>query len=169
MQETVGYFFCLEDRALLCRKCDVAIHTANSLVSVHQRFLLTGVKVGLEATEAQAAPPSGETNNAEKFLEPEPHSLPKMIKPISSYCKSMPIQADECGDHPLSKPPFAGGSSNGSVSQWQFDEFMGYGDFTQNYNFMDNGSSKVNIYCFISSSFRDYFKNDDFVHACNLF
>ncbi|KAL0311358.1 UNVERIFIED_CONTAM: B-box zinc finger protein 22 [Sesamum angustifolium] len=37
-QETVGYFFCLEDRALLCRKCDVAIHTANSLVSGHQRF-----------------------------------------------------------------------------------------------------------------------------------
>ncbi|KAM5579983.1 B-box zinc finger protein 22 [Rosa sericea] len=50
-QETIGYFFCLEDRALLCRKCDVAIHTANSYVSSHQRFLLTGVKVGLEATE----------------------------------------------------------------------------------------------------------------------
>ncbi|KAI9177826.1 hypothetical protein LWI28_019743 [Acer negundo] len=46
--QSVGYFFCLEDRALLCRKCDVAIHTANSYVSGHQRFLLTGVKVGLE-------------------------------------------------------------------------------------------------------------------------
>ncbi|CAI9303839.1 unnamed protein product [Lactuca saligna] len=43
-QEAVGYFFCLEDRALLCRKCDIAIHKVNTLVSSHQRFLLTGVK-----------------------------------------------------------------------------------------------------------------------------
>ncbi|KAG6398460.1 hypothetical protein SASPL_139920 [Salvia splendens] len=76
-QETVGYFFCLEDRALLCRKCDVAIHTANSLVSGHQRFLLTGVKVGLEATEGRAEPFLGKTNMADKILEPESHSLPK--------------------------------------------------------------------------------------------
>lgn len=50
-QETVGYFFCLEDRALFCRKCDLAIHTVNSFVSKHQRFLLAGVKVGIEAIE----------------------------------------------------------------------------------------------------------------------
>ncbi|KAM0887193.1 hypothetical protein ACQ4PT_029210 [Festuca glaucescens] len=50
-QEASGYFFCLEDRALLCRDCDVAIHTVNSFVSVHQRFLLTGVQVGLEPAD----------------------------------------------------------------------------------------------------------------------
>ncbi|MBA0797192.1 hypothetical protein Gohar_007908 [Gossypium harknessii] len=44
-QEISGFFFCLQDRALLCRKCDVAIHTVNSVVSCHQRFLLTGVEV----------------------------------------------------------------------------------------------------------------------------
>ncbi|KAI3978718.1 hypothetical protein MKX01_015893 [Papaver californicum] len=42
-QEKPGYFFCLEDRALLCRNCDVSIH--NSTQSSHQRFLLTGVKL----------------------------------------------------------------------------------------------------------------------------
>lgn len=47
LQETIGYFFCLQDGALLCRKCDVVIHTTNSFVSSHQRL----VKVGLEATE----------------------------------------------------------------------------------------------------------------------
>ncbi|KAK8500778.1 hypothetical protein V6N12_031438 [Hibiscus sabdariffa] len=31
-------------RALLCRKCDIAIHTTNPYVSSHQRFVLTGVK-----------------------------------------------------------------------------------------------------------------------------
>ncbi|CAH8272814.1 unnamed protein product [Arabidopsis lyrata] len=40
-QERKGYFFCLEDRALLCNDCDGAIHTCNS----HQRFLLSGVQV----------------------------------------------------------------------------------------------------------------------------
>ncbi|MQM02048.1 hypothetical protein Taro_034807 [Colocasia esculenta] len=47
-QEKAGYFFCLEDRALLCRQCDVAIHTATPYVSSHQRFLVTGVRVGLQ-------------------------------------------------------------------------------------------------------------------------
>ncbi|KAF7099354.1 hypothetical protein CFC21_100992 [Triticum aestivum] len=50
-QEASGYFFCLEDRALLCRDCDVAIHTVNSFVSAHQRFLLTGVQVGLDPAD----------------------------------------------------------------------------------------------------------------------
>ncbi|GMI84001.1 DOUBLE B-BOX 3, light-regulated zinc finger protein 1, B-box domain protein 22 [Hibiscus trionum] len=47
-QETSGFFFCLQDRALLCRNCDVAIHTVNSLVSGHQRYLLTGVEVDIQ-------------------------------------------------------------------------------------------------------------------------
>ncbi|XP_062230997.1 B-box zinc finger protein 22-like [Phragmites australis] len=47
-QECDAYFFCLEDRALLCRSCDVAVHTANAFVSAHRRFLLTGLQVGQE-------------------------------------------------------------------------------------------------------------------------
>ncbi|XP_078155938.1 B-box zinc finger protein 23-like [Carex rostrata] len=47
-QEKAGYFFCLEDRALLCRNCDVAIHTATPHVSKHQRFLITGVRVEVQ-------------------------------------------------------------------------------------------------------------------------
>ncbi|XP_066359752.1 B-box zinc finger protein 22-like [Miscanthus floridulus] len=45
-QEKTGYFFCLEDRALLCRPCDVAVHAAGAHVSSHRRFLITGVRVG---------------------------------------------------------------------------------------------------------------------------
>jgi hypothetical protein len=36
----------VEDRALLCRSCDVAVHTASPHVSAHRRFLITGVRVG---------------------------------------------------------------------------------------------------------------------------
>ncbi|KAL5200223.1 hypothetical protein ABZP36_021426 [Zizania latifolia] len=58
--EASGYFFCLEDRALLCRDYDVSIHTVNSFVSVHQRFLLTGVQVGLDP--ADPVPPIADKN-----------------------------------------------------------------------------------------------------------
>lgn len=64
VQECDAYFFCLEDRALLCRSCDVAVHTANAFVSAHRRFLLTGVQVGqelelddLSREQPEASPP----------------------------------------------------------------------------------------------------------------
>ncbi|GBG78026.1 hypothetical protein CBR_g25960 [Chara braunii] len=55
-QEVVAFFFCLEDRALLCRECDVSIHTANALAAKHQRFLLTGMRVGLETVQGTSEP-----------------------------------------------------------------------------------------------------------------
>ncbi|CAM6050568.1 unnamed protein product [Sphagnum compactum] len=59
-QEKTGFFFCLEDRALLCRECDVSIHTANSLASSHKRFLVPGIRVALEAMVGQQAEPAAE-------------------------------------------------------------------------------------------------------------
>lgn len=52
-QDKAGFFFCLEDRALLCRDCDVSIHSSNKLSSNHQRFLITGTRVGLDAVSGQ--------------------------------------------------------------------------------------------------------------------
>ncbi|KAJ0024153.1 hypothetical protein Pint_06881 [Pistacia integerrima] len=53
-QDRNGYFFCLEDRAILCRNCDMSIHnTASSIVSSHQRFLIGGIKVALESTTTE--------------------------------------------------------------------------------------------------------------------
>lgn len=48
LQEKRGFFFCLEDRALLCRDCDVSIHTANTLSCNHRRYLVPGTRVHLE-------------------------------------------------------------------------------------------------------------------------
>ncbi|KAL6642381.1 hypothetical protein ACP70R_020562 [Stipagrostis hirtigluma subsp. patula] len=53
-QEKTGYFFCLDDRALLCRPCDVAVHAASAHASAHRRFLITGVRVG--GTESSYVP-----------------------------------------------------------------------------------------------------------------
>ncbi|GMH25588.1 hypothetical protein Nepgr_027431 [Nepenthes gracilis] len=94
-QEMVGYFFCLEDRALLCRKCDVAIHTANPYVSSHQRFLLTGVKVGLEPVEPGSSLSVGKSVSREKVSEAETRSFPWKSAPSSlagQYEKVAPTQ-----------------------------------------------------------------------------
>ncbi|CAL0329259.1 unnamed protein product [Lupinus luteus] len=45
-QERRAYIFCREDRAILCTECDLPIHRANENTQKHNRFLLTGVKVG---------------------------------------------------------------------------------------------------------------------------
>ncbi|KVI10547.1 B-box zinc finger protein 22-like [Cynara cardunculus var. scolymus] len=146
-QETVGYFFCLEDRALLCRKCDVAIHTANTLVSSHQRFLLTGVKVGLEAAELGASTSSMKLHYT-KDISDAPKSPSPSIRSVSlsstdKYSKPEPVQAAGAGDFTPPSLPFAGGSSEDGIQQWEFDEFLGLTDLNQNYNYIDNISSKA--------------------------
>eukprot|EP00249_Psilotum_nudum_P022870 c28670_g1_i1 orf=708-1586(-) len=47
IEEQTAHSFCLEDRALLCRNCDVSIHSSNHLSSNHKRFLLTGTRASL--------------------------------------------------------------------------------------------------------------------------
>ncbi|KVH93120.1 Zinc finger, B-box, partial [Cynara cardunculus var. scolymus] len=134
-QETDGYFFCLEDRALLCRKCDVAIHSLNDLVSSHQRFLLTGVKIGVETGDLIAS--SVKSSACEKIPETAeslclPTSAPESAN--SPYNEVLPTQAAGSGDCGSPKLPFGGGSS---IQQWQFDEFFGLNDFNQNYNHVE--------------------------------
>lgn len=139
LQEAVGYFFCLEDRALLCRKCDVAIHTANSLVSGHRRFLLTGIKVGPEPN-----PPGSGGGVAGSSSSVKSHS-----GCVSKFDVNNQL-AEECKVAPSSVAgmSFAGGSAAGSAPQWSMDEFLGFTDFDQSFGYMDNGSSKVRAHCF---------------------
>ncbi|OAY37271.1 hypothetical protein MANES_11G087900v8 [Manihot esculenta] len=44
-QERRAFLFCQEDRAILCRECDLPIHKANEHAENHNRFLLTGVEL----------------------------------------------------------------------------------------------------------------------------
>ncbi|KAH9626545.1 hypothetical protein KSS87_005525 [Heliosperma pusillum] len=44
-QEKRALLFCQEDRAILCRECDIPLHTANEYTQKHNRFLLTGIKL----------------------------------------------------------------------------------------------------------------------------
>ncbi|KAH7543971.1 hypothetical protein ACOSP7_031071 [Xanthoceras sorbifolium] len=144
-QETSGFFFCLQDRALLCRKCDVAIHTANTYVSAHQRYLLTGVKVGLEPADPGASSSSLKSTSVEKVSESKSHSLSRRGTPMpftGEYNQVLPENAGGVGDFAMTKVSCAGGSAAGSIPSWQMDDFL-LPEFNQNYSYMDNGSSKT--------------------------
>ncbi|KAJ1280190.1 hypothetical protein BS78_04G228200 [Paspalum vaginatum] len=63
-QEKRGLLFCKEDRAILCRDCDVSVHTASELTMRHTRFLLTGVRLSAEPAACPAPPPQSEDENS---------------------------------------------------------------------------------------------------------
>ncbi|XP_057451111.1 B-box zinc finger protein 22-like [Lotus japonicus] len=144
-QEAFGYFFCLEDRALLCRKCDLSIHTANAYVSGHQRFLLTGVRVGLEATEPGASSTSLKSDSGEKNSDTKSSSVSRKVSAMlqsSDYNEVLPTEVGGFGEFPPAKASYGGGSTAGNISQWLIDDFFGINEFSQNYNYMD-GSSRA--------------------------
>ncbi|KAL1817944.1 hypothetical protein ACET3Z_020518 [Daucus carota] len=65
-QEAVAFFFCREDRALLCSQCDLAVHSLNVHVSAHQRFLVPGVKAELAPIKQSPVTSSSVKKCAEK-------------------------------------------------------------------------------------------------------
>ncbi|KAK8706339.1 hypothetical protein V6N13_049908 [Hibiscus sabdariffa] len=147
-QEASGFFFCLQDRALLCRKCDVAIHTANPYVSGHQRFLLTGVKVGLETTTDPGASSSDvKSPSSEKTSETRTNSTSRRGAPMAftggyNANEVLPSNIGD-GNNELTKVTYAGGSTTGGIQTWHMDDLFGLTDFNQSYGYMDDGSSKA--------------------------
>ncbi|KAF8663289.1 hypothetical protein HU200_055899 [Digitaria exilis] len=119
-QESHAYFFCVEDRALLCRSCDVAVHTANAFVSGHRRFLLTGVHVGPQPDAQETDPHPHTPNAAAPAPPPNPPPAAKKARSTSSpaplYYSDDEIDVGITGNLPdwqlvdeqLSAPPVPG-------------------------------------------------------------
>jgi hypothetical protein len=118
-------------------------------VSVHQRFLLTGVKVGLEPTDPGASSSSGKSPSGEKKTletKPRPVSRRGTLLPLANPCNQVStVNVCGVGDFGPAKLPYSGGSATSSISQWHIDEFLDLPEFNQNYGYIDNGSSKVRI------------------------
>ncbi|KAL5989825.1 hypothetical protein ACLOJK_010720 [Asimina triloba] len=162
--ETTGYFFCLEDRALLCRKCDIAIHTANPYVSAHKRFLLTGVRVGLEPTEPVDSTSKAQTNSMEKTIDSASKAkTTSMERTMETTSQTLPKHGTSLlpsagknegtsGNQPsggrvlpASRVPYSCSTMPGTLVDWPLEEFLGLTDFSQNYGFMEQGSSKKDL------------------------
>lgn len=169
VQECDAYFFCLEDRALLCRSCDVAVHTANAFVSAHRRFLLTGVQVGQELEledlsreqpEASPPPPPAKSDPAPPLYSESDFSWAENAGATGSLADWSAVEEEfgspaprlaEAASRATPKrspraPAFGAGQGRvaGGVMDWPLGEFFrGVSDFNGGFSFGESGTSKV--------------------------
>lgn len=78
-QERRALLFCREDRAILCRECDIPIHRANEHTLNHNRFLLTGVKLSASSNAYPNSSPLSSTSS-------KPSSRNTRSVTVSSTC-----------------------------------------------------------------------------------
>ncbi|KAG6475843.1 B-box zinc finger protein 22-like [Zingiber officinale] len=134
-QEKPGYFFCLEDRALLCRQCDVGIHTASPYVSSHQRLLITGVRVALEhhlASDGNKNSSCSNGNNTSSNSNSNSNSIPRT--PVVS------ASADSSANKKLPEATPGYAVEEGSRPQWPWNDLLDNFEFDP-YGFSEPGSS----------------------------
>jgi len=84
------YVICHEDRAFLCRICDVSIHEANPVSKKHQRFLFANTRVDLEAMNAgeEAGSRMSPSDSAAEQTVPqfEQEEVGRKVRLIRSWC-----------------------------------------------------------------------------------
>ncbi|KAL3514722.1 hypothetical protein ACH5RR_027439 [Cinchona calisaya] len=78
-QERRAFLFCQQDRAILCRECDIPIHKANEHTQKHNRFLLTGVKLSAKSSLYSSSSPSECSDGVPTF---NPHQDTVINKPV---------------------------------------------------------------------------------------
>ncbi|KAK9691028.1 hypothetical protein RND81_09G171500 [Saponaria officinalis] len=88
-QEKRAFLFCREDRAILCRECDISIHKANEHTQSHNRFLLTGVRISASSTTYPNTSPHSTSSS-------DPTSENRNSVTVSSYDHDMPSANSSC-------------------------------------------------------------------------
>lgn len=137
MQEKNGYVFCLEERALLCRHCDVSNHMAESpYMSSHQRLLIADIKVSLQPS----------TNNIDNIgysnttNYPSSSSLSMSISannfPADSESRTMTLDVET--GYADNSASFLGEPHFSTECNWTLDEIFETNDFNY-YELSDAG------------------------------
>ncbi|KAL5985810.1 hypothetical protein ACLOJK_027797 [Asimina triloba] len=101
--ERRAFLFCREDRAILCRECDLPIHTANELTKKHNRFLLTGVKLSHSSLHASALLNCNEQAAAGEVIHREDDGRKALISLPAVADKNQEKTATDHRDHDVPK------------------------------------------------------------------
>lgn len=122
--------FCQQDRAILCKECDVSIHKANEHSKNHSRFLLTGVKLSV-TSEIYSLPSSSSVTNNKCDI------VPDLKKSQNSITKPHPVNTpvtDPKGSKTTNPQLITNGAGNGSTSSiseylemlpgWHVEDFL---------------------------------------------
>ncbi|KAK3195402.1 hypothetical protein Dsin_026712 [Dipteronia sinensis] len=86
-QERRALLFCQEDRAILCRECDLPIHKANEHTKKHNRFLLTGVKLSASSLYP--------LNSSSSSIDIDDEKKKNRIIPSHSSTVKKPVQSHQ--------------------------------------------------------------------------
>ncbi|KAI3464884.1 hypothetical protein Pfo_021547 [Paulownia fortunei] len=171
-QERRAFLFCQQDRAILCRVCDISIHKANEHTQKHNRFLLTGVKLSATSALYSASPSSAEsasstlTNNVSDAV-PNIKSQYSKDKPVvvsithtpstskSTTVQSATVAAPESCDKSNAQCMSGGNLINSSISTssiseyliemlpgWHVEDFLD-SSFPSPYGFCKNGDNDL--------------------------
>ncbi|XAR72778.1 hypothetical protein NMG60_11019533 [Bertholletia excelsa] len=133
-QERRAFLFCREDRAILCRECDVPIHKANEHTQKHTRFLLTGVKLSSSQSSSSSSAPnpaSSSSNGCDFVIDSDfKSSVSKQFSnPSSNQKAALLASSTNRGEDCMSQE---NSMSTSSISQylvetlpgWRVDDFL---------------------------------------------
>ncbi|XP_057440454.1 B-box zinc finger protein 20 [Lotus japonicus] len=117
-QERRACLFCQEDRAILCRECDLSIHRANQHTQKHNRFLLTGLKLSNTCLDSD----SSSTDRITVSSEARNSRSSKASRPRSgsneNACSSLRFEDNMASD--------TGSASTSSISEYLIETIPGY-------------------------------------------
>ncbi|KAM3289505.1 B-box zinc finger protein 20 [Capsicum chacoense] len=87
-QERRAFLFCQQDRAIMCRECDLPIHKANEHTQKHNRYLLTGIKLSANSTVYTSPSQSQSEISSAKSSVSNLKSQDPISKPVSASVSS---------------------------------------------------------------------------------
>ncbi|WCJ40916.1 B-box zinc finger family protein [Euphorbia peplus] len=138
-QERRAMLFCQEDRAILCRECDIPIHKANEHTKKHNRYLLTGVKLSSSCSSYSSSSSSIDNDNINQ------NSSSRVTTTTTSPCSSIEYMNSKNSDE------IESGNSTSSISEyletlpgWKFDDFL---DPSTAYSKVVNVETHENPFC----------------------
>ncbi|KAI3759173.1 hypothetical protein L6452_06771 [Arctium lappa] len=114
-QEKKAFLFCQQDRAILCKDCDVAIHKVNEHTKNHCRFLLTGVKLSSAPLLPTAAGNGVVPDQKPKSRDREP--VPIVNQTSSRTQKVTTVTVENMG-------PKSNGWGHGSATASSISEYL---------------------------------------------
>ncbi|KAJ0009736.1 hypothetical protein Pint_34780 [Pistacia integerrima] len=146
-QERRALLFCQEDRAILCRDCDIPIHKANEYTKKHNRFLLTGIKLSASSSSYPTSSSSNcfDTTTTSKTMNKSSASVSNLIPSTPYKVEDNNQISDNCS------------VSTSSISEYLMETLPGWCVE----DFLDPSSSAAsNVTCKTSDKFLSFGEED---------
>ncbi|KAM7479347.1 hypothetical protein LguiA_027560 [Lonicera macranthoides] len=144
-QERRGFVFCQEDRAILCRECDIPVHKANEHTEKHNRFLLSSVKLSAAACSYDTSVSSNGSNLSTetdmKSSVSKSNSGEKTLHYSSTPTTTPNWEVDDY--HSVSLGQEGGSVSTSSISEYLMETLPGW----HVDDFLDPSSSSPHGFC----------------------